>query len=462
MHSSRTTPFTARFTSSSSQVTGATQADLVFRSTLSPEAEFVLLSARTRLEGARLQHWEKLIESSQPELDWKLVLQLAKSHRVLGLLGRHLSARSWEGVTAQVKRELQDYFIYVMAHSSALKHELARVSHLLESAGIPVVSFKGHTLGLAAYGNAVLRPSADIDLLVSRDNALRARDLLTTQNYSLEVTLHAEQEDHILRQDSVFNLFRPAKPPLKTVLRQGYAVELHWAITSPCLPFDLEYSTVAPRLNWLELSGVYSNAFDGSDNQKEPFRVRSLAPEDLFSILCVHGAKHLWERLIWICDLAELVEKTPAFNWTMLLNTARERNVQRMTVLGLSLMRSVLGTELPGEVENWLSTQPETLRLASQLRRQILTCATNNEGQLQGHSLSADAMLMQTIDAPRDRLGFLWHLATVPTLSDRATLNLHPKLDFLWCIVRPTHSIQKRLRRWKKGDNNIDQNEEKQ
>ena len=417
----------------------------------------MLLSARTRLEGARLQRWEKLLEASRPALNWKLVTQLAASHRVTGLLGRHLSARSWNGVTSQVKRELQNYFMYATAHSSALKLELARVSHLLESAGIPVVSFKGHTLGLTAYGNAVVRPSADLDLLVSRADAPRARALLATHNYSLEVTLHASQEAHLLRQDSAFNLFRPAEPHLQTILRQGYAVELHWAITSPCLPFDLEYSTVAPRLGWLELSGVHSNEFSEDGDDGEPFQVRSLAPEDLFLILCVHGAKHLWERLLWVCDLAELIEKTPAFDWTITLDAARERGVQRMTALGLALMRSVLGTELPGAVEHWLSTQPEALRLASQLRRQLLT-VTDHEGQLQGHSLPADAMLMQTIDAPLDRLGFLWHLATVPPLSERATLNLHPKLDFLWCVVRPARALQKRLKLWKNNDGNGDGN----
>ena len=443
--------------SSSSRVTGESQADLAFRSALSSEAEFVLLSARTQLQGARLRRWEKLLASSQPALDWTLVLQLATSHRVLGLLGRHLSARSWSGVTSEVKQQLQSYLVYATIHSNALKHELARVSHRLESAGIRVVSFKGHTLGLAAYGNAVVRPSADLDLLVGRADALRARRLLATQGYSLEVTLHAQQEEQILRQDSVFNLSRPAEPSLQTVLSQGYATELHWAITSPCLPFDLDYSTVAPRLGWLELPGVASDAFDASGGAsgeasgeasggKELFRVRSLAPEDLFLILCVHGAKHLWERLIWICDLAELIEKTPAFDWAILLSAARERGVQRMTALGLCLMRGVMGTALPSEVESWLSTQPEALRLASHLRRQLLVSDVSNEGQLQGHTLSADAMLMQTIDAPQNRLGFLWHLATVPTLNERATLNLPAKLDFLWCVVRPARALQKRWR----------------
>lgn len=445
---------------------GEVQTDLAFRGTLSPEVEFVLLSARTRLEGARRARWEKLLRSGasfghdEGGLQWNVVLAVATSHRVLGLLGRHLSARSWKGVPGPVKSHIQHYFLRVTMHSNALKQELARVSHHLEAAGIPVVSFKGPTLGLAAYGNSVVRPSADLDLLVARSHAVRARDLLASLGYAPDIVISCAQERVALRVDSVFNLLRPAPSRLQDVLRQGYAVELHWAITSPCLPFDLDYNTVAPHLTWIGLPGVHApgvhphNAAGvGHDaapveGQSAPFRVRALAPEDLLLILCVHGAKHLWERLIWLCDLAELLESTPDFNWDRLLEMARSRGVLRMTALGLGLMRDVLGTPLPRPVEAWLSTQPQALRLASQLRRQLLAPLPDgrpSDGQLSGHLLSADALLMQTIDARWHRLGFLWHLLTVPTINERATLDLPDSLNFLWCVVRPARALQKRL-----------------
>lgn len=435
------------------------QTDLAFRGTLAPETEFVLLGARTHLSGARRQRWEKLLKGvadpnggAAPALNWNAVLRLALSHRVLGLLGRHLSARAWKDVPAPVRAEIQSHFMRLAAHSNALKQELGRVSHLLESAGIPVVSFKGVTLALAAYGNAVVRPSADLDLLVSRAHALRARGLLNAAGYRSEVALAPAQEQIALRVDSVFNLFRPAEKPLRHALPYGYAVELHWAITSPCLPFDLEFETVAPHLGWIELPGTSHAPGGTASGASAAARVRSLAPEDLLLILCVHGAKHLWERLIWLCDLAELVAVTPALDWARVLEAARERGVQRMTALGLTLMRDVLGTPLPRSIETWISTQPEALRLAAQLRRQLLSPAPTpalgkglGEGQLAGHVIAADSLLMQTIDSRWNRLGFLWHLATVPTLGERAQLNLPASLDFLWRVVRPTRALQRRF-----------------
>ena len=147
-----------------------------------------------------------------------------------------------------------------------------------------MVSFKGTTLGLYAYGNSVVRPSADLDLLVSRAHALRARDLLASLGYAPEIALSRAQEKVALRVDSVFNLFRPAPPRLRDVLAQGYAAELHWAITSPCLPFDLEYESVAPHLQWIDLPGVATSEFADSTGVKVAIlrrrRLPTLKPRD--------------------------------------------------------------------------------------------------------------------------------------------------------------------------------------
>ena len=433
-------------------LSGATlpASDLAFRGILTPEAEFLLLSARTQLSGARRSAWEKLLrgegqnaraglshaKTQRHALDWEIVLHLAQSHRVTGLLGRHLSARAWKDVPPATVQWLQNYFQKATLQSAALKGELARVCAVLESAQIPVVSFKGPTLGLAVYGNNVVRPSSDLDLLVRRDDVLRAREALERAGYEPEVELSQTQMQINLRVDSVFNFFRPAPPALEPLFPRGLAVELHWAITSPCLPFDLNFGSVESRLNWLELPGVPA----------ENARVRALGSEDLLLILCVHGAKHLWERLIWLCDLAQLIESTPDLNWDAVLEGARARGVQRMTALGLILARDVMGAVLPRRVEDWISTQPQTLRLASQLKNTLLEMRVLKEGSvLAGHVLSADKLLLQTIDRPRDRAGFLWHLLTAPTMSERAALNLPPHLDFLWWFLRPARALQKRV-----------------
>ena len=59
------------------------------------------------------------------------------------------------------------------------------------------------------------------------------------------------------------------------------------------------------------------------DGELEATKIKLPAPEDLLLALCIHGSKHLWERLAWIADIAGLIESQPSLNWNELVNRAR-------------------------------------------------------------------------------------------------------------------------------------------
>src|SRR3712207_8653927 len=42
-------------------------------------------------------------------------------------------------------------------------------------------------------------------------------------------------------------------------------------------------------------------------------------------ILCVHGTKHIWGRLSWICDVAELLRTQPDMDWEYVLDRKSTR-----------------------------------------------------------------------------------------------------------------------------------------
>jgi hypothetical protein len=69
-------------------------------------------------------------------------------------------------------------------------------------------------------------------------------------------------------------------------------VELHWE--------------VAPHLFALvsRANQLWQNLMTPRSQRHE---VKTLSAEDLLFSLCVHGSRHLWERLGWICDVAELI-----------------------------------------------------------------------------------------------------------------------------------------------------------
>ena len=67
-------------------------------------------------------------------------------------------------------------------------------------------------------------------------------------------------------------------------------------------------------------------------------------------ILCMHGAKHLWKNLGWICDVAELLRGQPALNWDQVRHEARRLRSERLLQLGLQLAERLLQAPLPSDV----------------------------------------------------------------------------------------------------------------
>ena len=75
--------------------------------------------------------------------------------------------------------------------------------------------------------------------------------------------------------------------------------------------------------------------------------VQGLAPEDLLIVLCVHGSKHAWEQLKWICDVAELLRSHPDLDWERIFSNASTWGCRRLIYIGLSLAHLVLDAPLP-------------------------------------------------------------------------------------------------------------------
>src|SRR5215471_5024376 len=154
---------------------------------MAAEDELCLLLARRQLAPEGEQRARELL--TRP-LRWDSILERIRTHDVLPLVCHHLRALGLPGVPAAVASELNEAFRINQLRGALLADELARLLRLLETAGVPVVPLKGPTLAEALYGDAALRISFDIDLLVPRQDALQVRRLLVIEGY---VSLLPEQ-----------------------------------------------------------------------------------------------------------------------------------------------------------------------------------------------------------------------------------------------------------------------------
>src|SRR5258708_12933293 len=72
--------------------------------------------------------------------------------------------------------------------------------------------------------------------------------------------------------------------------------------------------------------------------------------EDDLILICVHGAKHFWERLMWIADVAALISLRQAPDFNRAIAVSREVGAERILRLGLRHALAVLGAKLPSEL----------------------------------------------------------------------------------------------------------------
>jgi len=78
--------------------------------------------------------------------------------------------------------------------------------------------------------------------------------------------------------------------------------------------------------------------------------IKTLPIEETLLYLCMHGATHVWLRLFWLCDLAQVLTKNNSVDWTGLMARATELGVQRPVAQGLVLSYLLLGSHLPDPV----------------------------------------------------------------------------------------------------------------
>lgn len=378
------------------------------RADVRPEVELFLCCARTRMDERHVARLRQLLDGA---LDWEFILSFAESHGLIPLLYSHLHARAPEKVPPAVYEKLRERFRSISALNMYLSGELRRLLKLFDAHDIAAIPYKGPALAAKAYGNIALRHFGDLDIIVRQRDVLRVMNLLVAEGYALHPPLNDVQQALMLRTQCNLPFTRDA---------HRLIVEIHWRVSARLFSSPLEEETL-----W---SNLHTDTFEGT-------LINALAPEDLLLSLCVHGAKHLWERLSWITDIAQLIETHPGLNWSSLLEHARRTGTQRMLLLGLYVAHDLLGARLPEQVEERLHADLEIVPLANQIYARLFA-GGSDAGGMSGYfvfQLKARRRL-------RDKFNYCRYVIS-PTEEDLTLLSLPAPLSFIYYLLRPLRML---------------------
>jgi hypothetical protein len=378
----------------------------------SPEIELLLCCATTVLDDAGVARIRQLAQAAP---DWERLLQLALRHRTMPLLYRHLNATCRDLAPTAFMDRLHDHFYLNTIRNHALTEELRGVLQLLADHDIPAIPYKGPVLALTVYGDLSLRQFNDLDLMIRPQDLPRAAALLRVCGYEQQWQFTPVQEAYYLRSDCEL-LFARA--------RDNVFLDVHWAFVRRYFPLKADYERIGQRLRPVSLGG---------------FEARTFAPEDLLIILCVHAGKDLWERLIWITDVAELIRAHPDLDWTRIVKEASASCARRMLLLGLFLAHDLLAAKMPEEVLLKVDAEPVIQTLAANIRARL-----GQHAPLAHPALAEFLFHFRLHERIREKWIFSFRFATTTNPADWATVRLPDPLFFLYRFLRPLRLLVKR------------------
>ena len=343
-------------------------------------------------------------------VNWSHLGDLAHYHRVKVLVYTRLATHAADLVPSAFLSAMADEFRAGATRNLHLTAELIAIARAFAEAGIPVIPHKGPLLAQAAYGDLAMRQFADLDLLVHPADLSRSITVLAGLGYFPPSDLAWLSPGTLLKWTGEMPYTSP----------EGTGVDLHWRLTPSHYTVQLD-----PEILWQNRISV---RLAGSE-------VSSVGPEALLLLLAVHGAKHCWESIGWLADVAWLLSASPNFDWRLTMGLADESNCQRPLLLAASLLENVFQVALPD-----LPADPAVTGLQKRVISRWYESAAETPKSPELFSFAA-ALARRRRDSLRHLFGLLFH----PTELEWSRHHLPESLFWLYAPGRGARLLGKYL-----------------
>jgi hypothetical protein len=361
------------------------------------------------LLAASCADWKEGSARTQPllgsNIDWDQLLRLADRHGTDSLLYQNLS-RLPDAVPSGVIAALREGHETNVRKALFLTRELIRIGDALDSLEIEVVPYKGLVLSEVYYGDMAMRQSGDIDLLVRRQDVARIKRAVSELGYTTRVAISENAQEAYLDSGYECTFDSPAGCNV---------LELQWALQPRFYAVDFDMDGLFARTVKVTVAGR---------------KLKTPSAEDLLLVLSIHAAKHVWGRLIWLCDIAQIL-KREELNWDWIQARARELGVERILHITLLLTERLLKATIPGQIESTVRSDRAALPFASDIEQSLLSGVHYEEPQI-----SYFRLMMRLRERRIDRVRFLMRLAFTPGPGEWDALRLPKMLFPLYRMVR--------------------------
>jgi putative nucleotidyltransferase-like protein len=347
---------------------------------------------------------------------WNRLFLISSRHAIVPLIERRLARSASVIVPSDVQELFRASSQQGALRSLRLSGDLVTVMRAFANANVAAAPFKGPTLATLLYGDLSLRQFEDLDILVHRADADRARAVLVALGYTAVVPLSDDQRGSLRRSGHHEQMALPS----------GTLVELHWSLNNRAFTRDSFEHYWWENQTHLSIGGM---------------SMPTLGVEQLLLYLCLHGGKHSWARLSWLCDLQRALQTYPGADWGLVWRLAREAGGARMVSIGLSLVESLLdGASLTASARR-AGTSDSAVEEISALIAERLRSGESGEREVDF------GVQLRARERWRDQLRYTSHVLATPHQADVSLWGLPRMLHGVYYVVRPLRLLWKHVAR---------------
>jgi len=223
---------------------------------------------------------------------------------------------------------LQDRFHFQIRRNMECAASAKIIFHLLDSADIPFLVLKGIALAEHVYPHFAMRTTSDLDILIHKDDLLRADPALSQASYQ---ALDSTPQQALLNPPGYLASLEYHKPGIPFAY-----IHLHWHLVNTSTP-------ATAFIHKINMDRIWEKSVVAKVAATE---VRLLCPEHLIIYLCEHALRigHSFDRLILVCDILYAVKAYKThFDWNNVAAEAKALGLLNFVYLGLKIVQSYGG-----------------------------------------------------------------------------------------------------------------------
>lgn len=369
------------------------------------------------LESCKENKNEELLKEKLFKIkDWEDFIDLIYSHGVFPLVYNTL--KDYKDILSdEIYLKLKSINMDISKQNMLMTSELIKIMNLFEKNCIDAIAFKGPSLSQSAYGNITLRQYCDLDILINKYDIKKAHKILLLENYTNDIKSDYLENSLYLEKNSDIHF-----------IKNGILIELHWKL------FRNQFTQKTKNIKILD-----NNNSTFINNQK----INTFPDEILLVYLCMHGSKHLWERIEWIVDIDKLIKNAEFLNWDKCRDISKKFDSEIMYELGLYLSAKYFNTPIPEKnrkfKNNKLMIKLEKYSLKEWDYIHEETETKRNYKKFFYHYYLKDTILLKT--------SFLFQTFFPLTNGDISVISLPKYMYFLYYIIKPFRLLIKYIRK---------------